>query len=337
MRHWVMAVCLMISAAACSSDPPSPAGSSPPVTVETAGTGVVVSSATPDLGASAGPVDVGGREIFLTCAGPTAPGAPTVVLVSGYRDSADVWTESALLSLLPGAVGPPVFEALARSTRVCAYDRPGTVRYIDQGPLTDRTSPVEQPRTAGDLVVELHQLLAAADVPAPYVLMGHSLGGLVTLLYARTHPEQVAGVVFDDAFSPTIPVVFGDLWPIYRDELLNPSPDRLSPPSLALPDAERIDLDVSIRQVEQAPPLSPLPLVMVTKTKSFAGLDESTAPPGITADQVNQLYEQAEDDFVAMSPATPHIFATGSEHYVQWSQPDLLVNAVELVLTRAAS
>ena len=81
-------------------------------------------------------------------------GVPTVVLVSGYRDSADVWTESALLSLLPGAVGPPVFEALARSTRVCAYDRPGTVRYIDQGPLTDRTSPVEQPRTAGDLVVE---------------------------------------------------------------------------------------------------------------------------------------------------------------------------------------
>jgi hypothetical protein len=144
-------------------------------------------------------------------------------------------------------------------------------------------------------------------------------------------------MVFDDAFSPTIPTVFGDLWQIYRDELLNPAPDRLSPPSLVSPDAQRIDLDASIRQVQQAPPLRPLPIVVVTKTESFAGLDASTSPPGITADQVNQLYEQAEDDFVAMSPATPHVFATGSDHYVQWSQPDLLVNAVELVLTRAAT
>ena len=67
--------------------------------------------------------------------------------------------------------------------------------------------------------------------------------------------------------------------------------------------------------------MRPLPIVAVTKTESFAGLDASTSPPGITADQVNQPYEQAEDDFVAMSPATPHVFATGSDHCVQCRNP----------------
>ncbi len=113
--------------------------------------------------------------------------------------------------------------------------------------MTDRSTPVPQPRTLGDLVGELHELLRAASVPKPYVLVGHSLGGLLVQLYGQTHPEQVAGIVFVDALSPTLPELLGDRWPIYRDALGTP-PAQV--PSLSDPDAERVELDASIAQVK---------------------------------------------------------------------------------------
>jgi pimeloyl-ACP methyl ester carboxylesterase len=277
-------------------------------------------------------VDIGGRKIYLRCRGTKTAGRPTIILMSGYHDSSDVWTQSDVLSLLPPAVGPPVFQALAATNRVCVYDRPGTLRYVTGTPLTTRSTAVPQPRTAKDVVEELHTVLDVARVPGPYVLVGHSLGGLFVLLYARTYPDQVRAIVFNDAFSPTIPAVFGSLWPIYRDGLLNPPLDQAPLESLRSPDSERIDLDASAAQVEQAPALPPMPLVVLTKTASFAGLDP--VPPGITADEINTLYEQAQSYFVSLAPTTPHIFATGSDHYIQFSQPDLIVDSTELVLGR---
>jgi pimeloyl-ACP methyl ester carboxylesterase len=77
-------------------------------------------------------VDVGGgRMLYLYCSGPARPGLPTVILISGYHDSSDPWTQPDVLSPLPQATGPSVLPGLARTDRVCAYDRPGTVRYID--------------------------------------------------------------------------------------------------------------------------------------------------------------------------------------------------------------
>ena len=277
-------------------------------------------------------VDIGGRKIYLRCAGTSPSGEPTVILMSGYHDSSDVWTQADVLSLLKPAVGPPVFQALAQSHRVCAYDRPGTIRYVDGTPLTKRSTPVTQPRTAKDVVAELHAVLSKAHVRGPFVLVGHSLGGLFVLLYARTYPDQVRGIVFDDAFSPTIPTVFGPLWPLYRDGLLNPPLDDAPLPSLKSPNSERIDLDASAAQVQQAPVLPAMPLVVLTKTASFAGLD--AVPAGITADQINGLYEQAQDYFVALAPTTPRLYATGSDHYIQFSQPDLVVDATKLVIGR---
>lgn len=278
---------------------------------------------------SAGPVDIGGRSIYLTCSGEKRDGAPTVVLVSGYHDSSDVWTQSDVLGLIGESQGPPVFPALATSNHVCAYDRPGTLRYIDGTPLADRSTPVRQPRTSRDIVDELYSVLEAADVPKPYVLVGHSLGGLIVRLYAQLHPDQTHGVVFVDAFSPTAPAVFGPLWPIYRDKWLNPPVDQMPVTAMRSAESERVDLDASVAEVLAAPPLPVKPLAVLTKTESFAGL---TSLPGLPADQVNNRYEQAQQAIVALSPATPQIIATGSDHYIQFSQPDLVVSATELIL-----
>jgi pimeloyl-ACP methyl ester carboxylesterase len=279
-------------------------------------------------------VDIGGRNVFMTCNGSAAPGAPTIILVSGYHDSSDVWTQADALDLLTPAVGPPVFPALAVSHRVCAYDRPGTLRYVDGTPLTDRSTPVPQPRTVRALVAELHDVLAAAGIMAPYIVVGHSLGGLIARAYAQTHADQVRGVVFVDAFSATIPAVFGSRWPIYRDQGLNRPVDQLPVPSMRDPDSERVDFDASVAEVLGGPSFPKVPAAVLTKTASFAGL---TSFPGLSADDLNRLYEKAQDALVALAPNTPHVIATGSEHCIQCSQPDLVVQATELVAARAAA
>jgi pimeloyl-ACP methyl ester carboxylesterase len=280
-------------------------------------------------------VDIGGRNIYLTCNGSNSGGAPTVILVAGYHDSSDAWTSDDALALLAPAKGPAVFPALAKSHRVCAYDRPGTIRYEGDGPLTDRSTAVPQPRTAADIVAELHATLAAAEVPGPYVLVGHSLGGLISLLYAKTYPDQIHGIVFVDSLSPTLPETIGAAaWTIYRDQLLNPPIDQMPMPSMKSPSSERVDIDASIAQVQAAPALPTMPVAVMTKTEPFA---VATLPPGLTTEALNQSYQRAQDAFVALAPRTPQIFATGSDHYIQFSQPDLVTQTADLIVERATN
>jgi pimeloyl-ACP methyl ester carboxylesterase len=147
-------------------------------------------------------VDIGGRQIYLECQG---TGNPTVVLEAGYGNRADSWSVDLLH---PEGSRWMVFPAVARFTRVCAYDRPGTVGQVnpDLGPSEQaasfhysRSDPVPMPRTARDIADDLHTLLQAASIPGPYVLVGHSLGGLIVRLYASIYPDEVGGLVLVDA------------------------------------------------------------------------------------------------------------------------------------------
>ncbi|HSL43905.1 MAG TPA: alpha/beta hydrolase, partial [Anaerolineales bacterium] len=117
-------------------------------------------------------VDVGGYRLHLNC---TGSGSPTVVIDAGHADSSASW----------GWVQPEV----ARTTRVCTYDRAG-MGWSEASPY---------PRTARQFAKELHILLANASEPGPYVLVGHSLGGYTVRVYAHDYPDEVAGLVLIDA------------------------------------------------------------------------------------------------------------------------------------------
>ena len=271
----------------------------------------------------AGPIETAnGRHLYLECHG---KGGPTVILESGYHNSSDPWIYS---DAAAPAVGPAVLPALARDHRVCAYDRPGTLRYPDPPSISDRSSPVAMPRTAHDVVDDLHALLAAARVPGPYILVGHSLGGLFARLYAQTYPDQVRALVFVDAFAVEIPNLMGSDWPTYRQMLDEPLPQFSDAPSF-----EVIDIDYSVAQVAAAPSFPQVPTVVLSRTEPFA--IPATVPPERGA-KLEQAWREATSDLIALRPQTPHFFATGSDHYVQIHQPDVVVAAVGLATQRSA-
>ena len=208
----------------------------------------------------AGRVEIrGGRRLYLECRG---RGRPTVVLEAGAGDLGDVW------SLAPSGPGPAVLPAVARFTRVCAYDRPGTYLLPDQ---LSRSDPVAMPRSARDIVLDLRALLRAAHVPGPYVLVGHSFGGLVARLYATTHPRWVAGLVSIDAQNEHFVAAYKQLLTPeqYAAAVLNPAP----PPGLEGYSAvERLSLEVSAAQVRQAQadtPLRRMPLVVISHSREL--------------------------------------------------------------------
>ena len=266
----------------------------------------------------AGPVDIGGsRHMYLECRG---TGGPTVILESGYHDSAQPWT-------LNDAFPPAVLIGVAGFAKVCAYDRPGTLIYTDPPRITDRSSPVPMPRTAAKVVSDLHTLLAAAQISGPYILVAHSLGGLFARLYSQTYPEQVRGLVLVDAFPVELPAMFGSQWPAYRQVLNNPLPQFANNPEF-----EQVDVDASIAEIEKAPLLRRMPLAVLTKTEPFA------RPPnlvGFSFADLERFWPKAAQGLVKLEPDTPHIFATGSDHYIQVHQPDLVIQSIRLIIERA--
>ena len=118
---------------------------------------------------------VNGGEIHMYCTGPENYGKPTIIIISGAG------TPSFLYSHLQ--------EKLSETIRTCSYDTAGIGWSKANG----------TPATAKNMSDELHQLLQDAEIDGPIILAGHSLGGIVSLIYSAEHEEQVAGIAFIDS------------------------------------------------------------------------------------------------------------------------------------------
>jgi pimeloyl-ACP methyl ester carboxylesterase len=247
--------------------------------------------------------DVGGRRLFLRC---TGSGGPTVVFENGLTlDWYDLQNQ------------------LSGLTRVCSYDP------ARQAGPSGRSDPAPGPRTGIDRIRDLHALLAAARVPGPYVLAGHSNGGLFSLLYASRYPGQVAGMVLIDGVHPnyhprSIEVakrfVPRELW------------DQVVAAACGIPpvqaDAELMDIcraEAQTRAALAAHPLRRMPLAVITHGGEHF-------PPGSEPAAQERLWQQLQNELAAMQPGSVHVIATRSGHDIQHEQPELVLAQIRRVV-----
>jgi pimeloyl-ACP methyl ester carboxylesterase len=277
----------------------------------------------------------GDRKVYLECRG---RGRPTVVLEAGTGNTARVWHAHK-----PGHRA--ILPAVSRFTRVCAYDRPGTVWPGGEGQpkSISRSDPVAMPRTARDIVRDLHALLdkaarlRAAHLNGPYVLAGHSFGGMVMRLYATTYPRSVAGLVSIDAQSEWFAAALKRLLTRkqYTDGLVfQPPPAGFESYS----DYEQLTLDASGAQMRQAQADTPLrrkPLVVLSH--SVTDPNPFGFPPDFPVAALNRAFNASQRKIAALVPGSRHVIAAKSGHYIQLDQPKLVIDAIRSVVRQARS
>lgn len=267
----------------------------------------------------AGLVDIGGgRKMYMECNG---TGSPTVVLVSGLGNAADVWSATSDLE----GERQSVFAEVATFTRVCAYDRPSTSTAT--GP--SRSTPVSQPTSAKVAAADLDAMLTASGEPGPYLLVGHSYGGPIIRLYASAHPTDVAGLVLVDALSEDLP---NGLTPRHRVlfESINTPP--------ADSGAEVLDLQAMVQQLRESPLVPAVPMIVLTADRpqlTAELLATGQLPAGVDQEFADALWAAqlaAQDKLAKKFPGAEHITATNSTHYIQLDNPQLVTNSIRQVV-----
>ena len=182
--------------------------------------------------------------------------------------------------------------AIAQTNRVCAYDRPGTILATGEGAEdfeTSRSDPVDQPTTLQDGVDDLHALLSASGERGPYVLVGHSMGGAISRLYASEYPEDVSGLVLIDYAAYDVRKALTDeQWDLLKTLMGSPAEEALA----LYPDVEWFDEQRNLEQTLAAAPLKPMPLIVLSADEPMDLLplvEDGTLP--LTAEEAKEFGE----------------------------------------------
>ena len=286
-------------------------------------------------------VDIGGRRLQLDCRG---TGSPTVVLESG-------------LDHLGSLSWAAVHDSLARTTRVCAYSRAG-IMWSDPAP-----GPFDARRLARDL----HAALVTAGEAAPWVLVGHSLGGPYVTLFTSLYPTEVVGLVFVDASHPdqlaslqqatgksmkpstgVLAVASALAWtglvrlvssggaPASWPAAAVAVPSAYLPTSVRALRAETDALVATLAAAGRVRALGDRPLVVLTAGAAMSPAD--LAREGLTPAQGARLeaaWQRLQDDESRWSTKSRHELVRDASHYIQFDRPDVVIVAVREVVGRA--
>jgi pimeloyl-ACP methyl ester carboxylesterase len=208
-----------------------------------------------------------------------------------------------------------VFPSIARTTRVCTYDR-SDIRFDGEV-----TTPREQPHTVDLDVEDLHALLAAIGEPEPYVFVSHSYGGLVSTLYARTYPDSIAGLVMVDTVSEVMEELVTPGALQWWDDVNSATDDVVR---------EGVMIKDAFARINAAGPMPDVPAIVLVADKPFR---TDLVPP-----------EQLEgehttfDDWVAMVTrlgadlGAKTISETNSGHNIYMYNPELVIDSIEEIV-----
>ncbi len=276
----------------------------------------------------AGLVDIGdGLKLYLNCQG---SGSPTVFIIPGKGSYAEVWNlivpandpirsspydiiGQANLVPSPTATQPTV----AKTTRVCAYDRPNTRQ---DGP--GRSTPVPQPHSVQQDVDDVVKLIAAANLSTPLVVAAHSYGGLIADLLARTHPELVSGLVFVDPISEFLP------------RLGRPEQDaeysRAAQAPTPEPDGEGFLAVDAYARFKLAPLLPKVPAIVLSS-------DKFPPPADLEPDSYTKFQIQQANSLLAETLATENVIVPGCGNSIMLYAPQVVADKIVVIVDKVRS
>lgn len=279
-------------------------------------------------------IDVGGHSLHLHCIG---EGEPTLIIDAGAAD----WSLSWLA----------LQEDLSERTRTCIYDRAG-LGWSETG---------EAPRTSETLVRELHTLLLNANIEPPYIFLGHSLGGYNARLYHEQYPDDLAGMILLESAHP-------EQWnqfPAEVEGLVEEQVSLLNMMSLLsnfgivrliLPEhahlsedfqgiyrshmatshhmtASAYELGGGIESARQVPDssLGDLPLVVVTAGHSFDAFRDFT--DDLPFEEAEATWQSLQFELTRLSTNSLHLISPNATHNIHFDDPEIVIEAVEQMLS----
>lgn len=254
-------------------------------------------------------VDIGTHSLYVHCLG---TGRPTIVIDTGVGETYESWDS--------------VIETISRQTRVCAYDRAGY----------GRSEPGPMPRDSQRAADELHLLLAKSGEDGPFLLVGHSLGGLNMQVYANTYPEEVTGLVLIDP-SP-LAWMMGEGFPELSELFIQESSAQREAADEASassdPDAIAIAayMDATASEFEEffgrtadevaaIHSFGELPLTVIGATEPDPGFGEY-------GQAFRQFWNEESQALARKSASGQFILAEGSGHNIHLDAPQLVIDEI---------
>lgn len=238
-------------------------------------------------------VDVGTRKMLLNCTG--KPRGPTVILEAGSGDNSEVWSV--------------VQKQVEEFAHVCSYDRLGLGK-------SDKVTPAHN---ADEIVDDLHQLLHAARHPPPYVMVGHSIGGIFVRKYETAYPAEVSALVLVDSGHEEQFARVSQISPEWAQRIharFSADEQRFGG---YLPN-ERLEWHFNG------------PLVVI---------EHGQMPPSAASDPMAQqsevVFHILQKDLASRSKLGQLRQAKTSGHYIQRDQPELVTQAIKDVLRECAA
>ena len=278
-------------------EPPAPTTSAAPTSaapVAAPGTTVTRPTATlDDL------VGVDGARLHIRC---TGSGTTTVLLIAGFEGGSDGWA----------AVEP----ALAESSRVCSYDRPGM----------GTSDPATATQTFTSQANDLHSLLTSAGEPGPYVVVGHSFGGAEAVTFASMFAGEVTGVVLVDASPVTWPAALCSVPDDGSDGALIV---REVCAGLSDPNGNREHLDAfsAFADVSGIASLGSLPITVITAVEREL---PDIAPSEVA--RLTDVWNQGQQDWAGLSTASRVVSVDHTGHHIEIEHPDLVIDEIDRLL-----
>ncbi|MDN9012902.1 alpha/beta fold hydrolase [Brevibacillus laterosporus] len=221
---------------------------------------------------------------------------PCVIFIAGLGDSCETWNE--------------VQDRISQETSTFSYDRAGVGR--SQG--------VSGPRTCHDLVEELCELLLALDVEPPYILVGHSFGGLIARLYASIYPQLISGIVLVDSAPEYKELKYEKVLP---EKLVAENREYFDNPLL---NSEKIDKVQSYKQIVENCRQSNIPLSIITR--GLPDMDDGEWP----CQEILELEQRLQVDFQRLSTSSKHRIASCSGHYIHHDEPEIVIEEIMVML-----